>query len=157
MVAPSMPPPAPNDKTRRVSYLEARRILGGNVPLPSMPKGREAVGAATDKGHSHFNATNTTCLLGHAHPSKVEARVCARVHAETTAPRRVYRNVRLPLFALPPTDAGIPYYINVDLVVVEGTKIVRLVDAKTGRVSRDWRRGAAACEASYGLRIEEVS
>lgn len=37
MVAPSMPPPAPNDKTRRVSYLEARRILGGNVPPPAMP------------------------------------------------------------------------------------------------------------------------
>lgn len=110
---------------------------------------------AAPKRSTFSNAKATTCDLGHNHPSKVEARVCARVHAETTAPRRVYRNVRLPLFALPQTDAGIPMYLNVDFVVVEGTKIVRLVDAKTGRVSRDWRRGAAACEASYNLKVEE--
>lgn len=110
---------------------------------------------AAPKRTTFSNAKATTCDLGHNHPSKVEARVCRRVHDETVAPRRVYRNVRLPLFALPPTDAGIPMYLNVDFVVVEGTKIVRLVDAKTGRVSRDWRRGAAACEATYGLKVEE--
>jgi hypothetical protein len=155
MVAPSMPPPAPNDKTRRVSYLEARRILGGNVPPPAMPKGREAVGAATDKGHSHFNATNTTCLLGHAHPSKVEARVCARVHHERADGDVIYRNVRLPLFALPPTARGIAMYLNVDFVVTRNRRMVRIIDAKSGRRSRDWARGAAACEATYGLKVEE--
>lgn len=41
--------------------------------------------------------------------------------------------------------------------VVVDRRIVRLVDAKSGRVSRDWRRGAAACEATYGLKVEEVS
>jgi hypothetical protein len=100
------------------------------------------------------NAKPTTCDLGHNHPSKVEARVCRSVHEETTV-GKVYRNVRLPLFALPPTETGIPYYLNVDFVVIVNSQIVRLVDAKTGRVSRDWRRGAAACEATYGLKVEE--
>ena len=111
---------------------------------------------AVPRKSTFSNAKPTTCDLGHNHPSKVEARVCKRVHDETVAPRRVYRNVRLPLFVLPPTETGIPMYLNVDFVVIEGTKIVRLADAKTGRVSRDWRRGAAACEATYGLKVEEV-
>jgi len=119
---------------------------------PSMPAAAEKV-----TGRSHFNATPTTCVLGHRHQSKVEARVCPVVRDAAPVGATVYRNVRLPLFALPPTDAGIPLYLNVDFVVVVDRRIVRLVDAKSGRVSRDWRRGAAACEATYGLKVEEVS
>lgn len=37
MVAPSMPPPAPNDRTRRVSYREARHLLAGRIPPPVAP------------------------------------------------------------------------------------------------------------------------
>lgn len=83
--------------------------------------------------------------------------MCPVVRGEAPKGATVYRNVRLPLFALPPTDAGIPLYLNVDFVVVSDRRIVRLIDAKSGRRSRDWRRGAAACEATYGLKVEEVS
>ena len=132
------------------------RAVGAPRPVaaPSVEAPRRA---ARTRGRSHFNATATTCVHGHNHQSKVEARVCPVVRAEAPAGATVYRNVRLPLFALPPTDAGIPLYLNVDFVVVVDRRIVRLVDAKSGRVSRDWRRGAAACEATYGLRVEEVS
>ncbi len=119
---------------------------------PSMPARGGKVA-----GRSHFNATPTTCDAGHRHASKVEARVCPVVRRAAPDGATVYRNVRLPLFALPPTNAGIPLYLNVDFVVVVDRRIVRLVDAKSGRVSRDWRRGAAACEATYGLKVEEVS
>ena len=60
MVAPSMPPPAPNDKTRRVSYLEARRILGGNVPPPAMPS---RVETATSKPKRPRSGGVTEALL----------------------------------------------------------------------------------------------
>ncbi len=108
-------------------------------------------------GRSHFNATPTTCDAGHRHASKVEARVCPVVRAEAPAGATVYRNVRLPLFALPPTDTGLALFLNVDFVVIVDRRIVRLVDAKSGRVSRDWRRGAAACEATYNVKVEELS
>lgn len=109
-----------------------------------------------EKKRSHFNARRTTCLAGHSHPSKVEARVCADVHLIAKWDHaRVFRNVRLPLLALPPTDAGLPHYCNVDFALVKDGKIIRLIDAKSGRSSRDWERGRAAVEASYGIRVEE--
>ena len=153
---------APNPSHRPPANGKSRWACCG-APVLSLTGHKCAVPVTLDtppvrtapKRPTFSNAKATTCDLGHNHPSKVEARVCRRVHDNTVAPRRVYRNVRLPLFALPPTDAGIPMYLNVDFVVIEGTKIVRLVDAKTGRVSRDWRRGAAACEATYGLKVEE--
>ena len=113
--------------------------------------------AVASKGRSHFNAKDTTCLLGHAHPSKVEARVCARLHHERADGDVIYRNVRLPLFALPPTARGIAMYLNVDFVVTRDRHMVRIIDAKSGKRSRDWSRGAAACEATYGLKVEEMS
>jgi hypothetical protein len=35
--------------------------------------------------------------------------------------------------------------------------MMALIDAKSGRRSRDWERGRAAVEASYGVRVEERS
>lgn len=120
----------------------------------------DAAIATTKKpaGKSHYSAKATTCERGHNHPSKVEARVCAHVYAEWIKPDCIYRNVRLPLWSLPPTDAGIPHYCNVDFAVVAPSLIfVALVDAKSGRRSRDWERGRAAVEATYGVRVEERS
>jgi len=111
----------------------------------------------TTRRPSLFSAKPTTCDLGHNHPSKVEARVCREVHAEAPAGASVYRNARLPLWALPPTDAGLPHYCNVDFVITEGGEVSRLVDAKKGRRSRDWQRGRASVEASYGVKVEERS
>lgn len=137
-------------------------IAAGSTPVQSTPAGR-----------SHFNAKRTVCEAGHAHPSKAEARVCASVYAEFSEEvaewgYRILRNVRLPLWSLPPTDAGLPHYCNVDFAIYaphEATEIgfrrksqgalVALIDAKCGRRSRDWERGRAAVEATYGIRVEE--
>lgn len=114
-------------------------------------------------GRSHYNARPTDCARGHRHASKVEARVCASVYAEAkkdTFPEapRVFRNARLPLWALPPTDAGLPHYCNVDFVIyAPAGGIVRIIDAKSGKRSRDWERGRAAVEATYGVKVEERS
>lgn len=124
----------------------------GAAPLRAHPKST-VLGA---RKRSHFSAVATTCERGHRHPSKVEARVCAWVYARASEGETVYRNVRLPLFALPPTDAGLPHYCNVDFATVKSGRLYWLVDAKSGRRSRDWERGRAAVEATYGLRVEET-
>lgn len=126
------------------------------TPVDLGPKGSEVV----VKGRSHFNAKATVCERGHRHDSKVEARVCASVYVEAVEPVRVYRNVRLPLWCLAPTATGIPMYARIDFAVVDGCRLVRLIDAKhakAGHASRDWARGRAAVESTYGLKVEERS
>ena len=89
--------------------------------------------------------------------SRMEARVHARLRASLEPSQRLYCQVRLPLFSLVPEDSGIPMYITVDFAIcTPGDLRVKLIDAKGKRVSRDWRRGAAAAEVWYGS-IEEVS
>lgn len=131
----------------------------GVVEFRSSVDGRRlgaVVGLA--KGRSTFSAKQTTCERGHRHRSKVEARVCARVYADAEQDgMTAYRDARLPLWALPPTDAGIPFYITIDFVVKDVSgRIARLVDAKSGRRSREWARGRAAAEATYGIKVEET-
>lgn len=136
---------------------------------PQSVRRRVAFEAEKPKGRSHFNAKATVCERGHRHPSRVEARVCASVYATYghDPSLTIYRNVRLPLWTLPPTDAGIPHYCNVDFAVLgyighESKNglwkgLVALIDAKSGRRSRDWERGRAAVEATYGVKVEEQS
>lgn len=122
------------------------------------PRPARSAVAEVERPRSHWAATPTTCTRGHRHQSKVEARVCPVVATEAEAAKAtLYRNVRLPLWALAPTDAGIPMYCNVDFVFVSGGRIVRIVDAKRGRRSRDWARGRKAVEATYGVAVEELS
>jgi len=109
---------------------------------------------------SWSNATPTACDCGRKHASKMEARVCARLRREIDAnildALTLYQQVRFPLFSLAPNEKGAPHTITVDFVVCSGSHLFRAIDAKAkGRVSRDWRRGAAAFEATYGIRIEE--
>ena len=107
------------------------------------------------------NAVPSHCLSDHNHPSKMEARVCDRLTAEVAGNWRekevLFRQVRLPLLSIAPESDDKPMYFSVDFAIVRGGKLHRLIDAKAkGRVSRDWRRGKAACEACYGITVEEV-
>ena len=103
-------------------------------------------------------ATPTTCARGHKHPSKLEATVCARLTAlcDLTLGLTLFQQVRFNLFTISPRDNGRPMTFTVDFAIVEAGEVVRLVDAK-GRKSRDWDRGARACEAATGIKVEEVS
>lgn len=115
---------------------------------------------ARRRGRRWSAATRTRCEQAHAHPSKMEARVCDRLYLEQRAAGLVgtiFRQVRLPLWVLGPDGHGRPHYLTVDFAIVDGRTPTRYLDAKARtRVSRDWRRGAAAFAMSYGP-IEEVS
>lgn len=109
-------------------------------------------------GRSWSQAKATDCLAGHNHPSKMEARVCNRLSSECAeAGSTLFRNVRMPLLSIASRDTGTPLYLTVDFGIVVGGRLSRLVDAKAkGRVSRDWKRGARACESAWGIKVEEV-
>lgn len=105
------------------------------------------------------NAVRTRCDCGRLHASKMEARVCAAVRAELLPHQTLFAQVRLPLFTLAPDPSGrAALYVTIDFVVWDRSlcRIARLIDAKSPtRVSRDWRRGAAAAEGTYEVRVEE--
>lgn len=116
-----------------------------------------AVSPVRTKARPWSTAKPTTCAAGHRHASRLEARVCAQLTAELVPPHQtLLQQVRLPLLAVAPDRRGRPLYATVDFVVLEAGRIVRLVDAK-GRVSRDWRRGVAALEATYHMQVEEIT
>lgn len=133
---------------------EAATSSGDVVPPPS---GRLA--------KTFSNAKRTACGCGRTHPSKMQARVCARLREEIefvgAANGRkwtLYHEVVMPLFRLAPRSNGKPFTICVDFVVVSPTGEEKYIDAKApGRVSRDWPARAAAFAAQYGKAIEEVS
>lgn len=93
---------------------------------------------------------------GRRFASKMEARVAARLKLELLPGEKLFYQVRLPLLGVTPTDAGIPLYLTVDFAIVNASGLWRLIEAKTKRVSRDWNRGKRACEATYGVTIEET-
>lgn len=109
-------------------------------------------------GRPWSNAKPTDCPHGHRHASGLEAKVCARLTLETRARgQTLYHQVRMPLFAMAPDERGRASFLTVDFVLVEAGRMVRAIDAKPKRrKSRDWRRGALAFAATYGIRIEEV-
>lgn len=101
-------------------------------------------------------ATPTDCHQGHHHPSKIEARTCDRLTllAEATG-ARLFRQVRFPLLASAPDQDGKPLYMTVDYALVAPDGTLRLLDPK-GRNAREWRRGAAALEATLKTKIEII-
>jgi len=104
------------------------------------------------------NAIRTACGCGRTHPSKLQARVCARLRLECKATgARLYHDVRLPLLSIAPKRSGSPETICVDFVVVDPDGIWHLIDAKApGRVSRDWRLRTAAVWTTFGREVKEV-
>ena len=98
------------------------------------------------------NAVKTVCDDGHTHASKMETRVCQRLTARARVEGwTLLQQVRFPLLAIG------KMYLTVDFVLWRSKVEWHAVDAKAAsRVSRDWRRGAAAFEATYGRRIEEI-
>lgn len=107
-------------------------------------------------------AVRTTCERGHSHGSKLESRVCGRVHAEARSEERILVHARIPLLILGPQEPhGRPLYFTPDFAIVAPglngrPEIRRAVDAK-GRTSPEWARGVAAFVASYGVRVEIVT
>ena len=117
-----------------------------------LPISAVAFGRAAPK-RKWSNAVKTVCNGGHTHASKMEGRVCERLTARATVEGWDLRQqVRFPLLAL-----GNKMYLTVDFVLWRSRVEWHALDAKAAsRVSRDWRRGAAAFEATYGRRIEEI-
>lgn len=99
-------------------------------------------------------------------PSATQARVYVRIKTELGPAEKLVLDARFPLVAVAPRigrahKAG---YISVDFTVWapsdSGWRLARAIDAKPrarAAVSRDWRRGARAFAATYGVEIEEVS
>lgn len=103
------------------------------------------------------NAKRTVCEQGHPHPSKMESRVCDRLAVEAQlAGLTLYQQVRLPVWNLAPRENGRAMYVSIDFAMVRDGKLLRLIDAKSERKSRDWDRGARAVESCYGIKVEEV-
>ena len=119
----------------------------------------KAQGAREKAKRPWSSAKRTRCQEGHNHASKMEARVCDRLallcrHWGYT----LFQQVRLPLWNLAPGKLDRALVISIDFAIVEDGRLRRLIDAKSPtRVSRDWKRGAAAVEACYGIKVEEVS
>lgn len=102
------------------------------------------------------NATPTE-VDGIKFPSKTEARVYRRLRGELKAGERLYCQVRFPLLAIGPVERLRPLNFTVDFVIVQRDGTWRVIDAKTGRKSREWARGKAAFEATYNVKVEEVA
>lgn len=123
----------------------------------SAAKLREYVNDAGDQRKRWSAAKPTECECGRVHPSKMEARVCRRLHLEAEARgETLYQQVSFPLFSLAPGSKDAPMRISVDFILVRDGRMVRAIDAKSRRVSPEWKRGARAFEATYNLKLEEV-
>ena len=131
--------------TDRMSAAEYRKMLS------------EAKGAGKNWGTA-TQAKRTVCGGYHSHASKMEARVCDRLRGEIQDGERLIQQARVPLWSIAPEIGDRPHYLSVDFIIVRDGKMHRAIDAKSPtRVSRDWKRGALAFEACYGIKIEETN
>lgn len=110
------------------------------------------------KGRGHRTA-KATVLDGIKFPSKLEARVWARLRLEAkTDDARLYRQVNFPLLNLASNEYGKPMVFCPDFVLIYPDNTVRVIDAKAKRwKSAEWLRGKRAFEGWYGIAVEEVS
>src|SRR3990167_885739 len=105
-------------------------------------------------------ATPQFCAPGHRHASKMEAGVCERLTRECVETGLVLlQQLPMPLLILRDAKGCLPRPLRVDFGIYDPVagKLVRLVEAKSRRVSRDWPARRRAWELSWGLTIEEVS
>ena len=117
---------------------------------------RKALDRKLGKKKSSWSKAQPTTVGGMKFPSKLEAKIYHRLQRNLKPDERIFRQARMILLTLATKPGGCPYYFTVDFMVVQGlNKITRLVDAK-GRISREWTRGKAACEAAYGIKVEEI-
>lgn len=112
------------------------------------------------KRRSVWRATPTT-VDGIRFRSATQARVYVRVKGDLQPGDRLMLDRKLPLPSIAPAVSRKVPTLEVDFVVwrLDGDRwrIARLVDAKPAKWrSRDWYRGKLACEASYGVRVEEA-
>lgn len=107
-------------------------------------------------GAGHCSAV-PTYIDGIRFPSKLQARVYSRLvqfvsqHDGGRAETWIFREVRVPLFALPSDERGKARTLSIDFVIRFRTGALAYVEAKAKRwKSRDWDRGRAAFEALAG-------
>ena len=106
-------------------------------------------------------AKPTDCPRGHRHGSRIEARFCGIVLAEASAEERVFVHARVPLWVLGADAGGRPAsYFTPDFLVLgpgpDGRPVIRRCFDAKGRTSREWRRGRAAFQETYGVEVVEV-
>jgi hypothetical protein len=136
-----------------VTPAELARLKG--VPLGPQ---RDPLPADRPTRKPWSSAVRTVCAAKHAHPSKLEAHVCAALAVQAKAlGSTVYRQVRYPLLSLAPKPDGTPYTVSIDFVIPGvGIAATRHVDSK-GRKDPAWMRGAAAFAAEYHTTVELVT
>jgi len=123
------------------------------------------VKAEMAKGRSHYKvaAKEARTMDGIVFGSKLEMRAYVYLKADRKPGQKLLIHVSLPLWSSAPTVGVLGRtHINIDFIFVELVddvwRIVRACDAKPKRyVSRDWKRGKDAFEASYGVKIEEFT
>ncbi len=117
---------------------------------------------AATKGKSHYANVPTECGKRHRHASKTEAAVCGALHAEYEAQEgngffSIIQQPCFPLLIIATRENDRPLYFTPDFVVWSSGRMLRVIDAKSGRRrNREWARGKAAFEATYGIKVEEV-
>jgi hypothetical protein len=115
---------------------------------------------ATDKRPSTWIAVPTE-VEGIKFASKSEARAYQYLKRVLPEGHILFCQVRLPLMSLAHAKNRRPMYITVDFMICRhtGTKYewLRAIDSKPPtKVSRDWKRGKAAFESCYGLKLEHI-
>ena len=120
------------------------------------PLTQAQVRALLAKRHK-YNATRSACAAGHAHPSKMEARVCQRLQGEcAVAGTTLFVGPSFPLFSLAPDAKGKTQTWRPDFAIWDG-RTLRIVEAK-GKASRDfWLRVRAFQSTWPGITVEVVS
>ncbi len=118
------------------------------------------------------NAARTVGPDGIAHASKMEARVFERLRRELQPGERILRQIRMPLFSAASDARMRPLALTIDFAVLAPNTQdppnrlgpwhllpnclgwVCWVEAKGRRKSRDWARGKAAFESTWGKIME---
>lgn len=139
----------------------------GGAVCPAMCASAKAMIAAAPPAPNPFppakrpwsSAKRCASADGTPHASKMERAVYERIKRELRPGAVLLRQVRMPLLSIAPDNLGRPLYLTVDFAIIDESGPdacdIRWVEAKGKRRSRDWARGKAAFEATWG-KIEEV-
>ena len=88
--------------------------------------------------------------------SGLESRVYVLLKATLVSGDAMFYAPRFPLIGVAPLERHKPLYFTPDFVIRRRDRTVEVYDAKSGRVSRDWARGKAMFQESYGWEVREV-
>lgn len=120
--------------------------------LKISPNAKVSEPALLDRPKNPWSNAQPTEVGGIKFPSKVQARVYAALVSEYGSDC-IRCDVRMPLVSGIKEGAKC-LYITIDFAIVINGRVVKWIDAKTRRKSRDWVRGKAMFEASWGKIVE---